>query len=126
MFLKHKLLHHLEQGSTVSTDCQEVTNACFFYIGVLQPKTLQENLKNLLEDLWVKLGSLLRLDEQVGTGDLLSCIQLVCLRHKNRPFCNDLPARKKTQQGKTNISKKKMKKTMFPKDSFCCPKQIYG
>ena len=80
----HKLLHHSEQGSTVSKDCQEVTNACFFYIGVLQPKTLQENLKNLLEDLWVKLGSLLRLDEQVGTGDLLRGVQLIRLRHKKQ------------------------------------------
>ena len=56
----------------------------FFYIGVLQPKTLQENLKNLLEDLWVKLGSLLRLDEQVGTGDLLRGVQLIRLRHKKQ------------------------------------------
>ena len=114
MFLKHKLLHHLEQGSTVSTDCQEVTNACFFYIGVLQPKTLQENLKNLLEDLWVKLGSLLRLDEQVGTGDLLRCVQLVRLRHKNcqelePQCCNDLqvnqPQRERSSKDKFDSKK---------------------
>ena len=37
------------------------------------------HLKYLLKDLWVKLGSILGLDQEVGTADLLRRVKLVRL-----------------------------------------------
>ena len=85
MSLKQKFLQYSEQESTVTKsltftflllESSEISSFCKI-IPISIARWEKPYLNNLLKDLRVELGSLLCLDYQVRTGDLLRGVKLV-------------------------------------------------